>query len=107
MYEIAKESYDKRKESGEALFAELNERFAEWYYVVPAETLDNLKLTRNDLVKVRETPPPDFDAPLSPGESQLPSAPNIEFPELPPSDPESGGDNDEKNEAPADEPDDG
>lgn len=61
---------------------ELNERFAEWFYVVPAESLATLKLTRSDIVKQKELPPPNPNAPMSPGQmpSGLPDAPNIGLP---------------------------
>ncbi len=85
MYESEKIAYDTREKDGKQQVAQLNERFAEWFYVIPAESLESLKLTRGDLVKIKETPPPNINAPVSPGEfgnpnDALPAAPNIEFP---------------------------
>jgi hypothetical protein len=95
MYETDKAAWETREKDGRETVEELNERFAEWFYVVPAESLATLKLTRGDLVKLKETTPPDVNAPLSPGDlggtgNQLPPAPNIRFDESDNGPPEGG-----------------
>ncbi|MGI9517116.1 MAG: DUF4340 domain-containing protein [Pirellulaceae bacterium] len=110
-WDAAVNVYDQRKQYGEEMVKELNERFAEWYYVVPAESLSTLKMSRGDLVTIRETPPPPMEPPgmeprgMAP-EPELPDAPSIDFPQSPtdiPSDDESG-DGESGND---DKPDDG
>lgn len=81
MFETRKIEFEAREKTGRELVEELNERFAEWFYVVPAESLSKLKLTREDIVNVRETTPPNLQPPPSPGDSGLPAAPDIDFPE--------------------------
>lgn len=51
----AYEDYQKKVTDGEEKAAELNRRFAEWYYVIPGESYNNLSLARADLVKAKET----------------------------------------------------
>ena len=65
--------------AGKEQAKELNERFAEWYYVVPSESVAKLKLARTDLVKPKKSDPP-LEAPVSPGEQNLPPTPDINFP---------------------------
>ena len=82
LFETQKAEYEGREKVGREMVEELNERFAEWFYVVPAESLATLKLTRSDIVKQKELPPPNPNAPMSPGQmpSGLPDAPNIGLP---------------------------
>jgi hypothetical protein len=37
-------------ENGKTTAAELNARFAKWYYVISAESYDNLRVTRSEMV---------------------------------------------------------
>ena len=62
---------------------ELNERFADWYYVVPASSLEKLKLKRGDLVKVKEIAIPPMQPttitnPMA-DPNRLPQAPALDF----------------------------
>lgn len=41
-------------DKGSKLSNELNERFANWYYVISSESFDKIHLTRKDLVKAKE-----------------------------------------------------
>jgi hypothetical protein len=41
-------------EAGRARAAELNERFADWYYVIPAEAFERIHIKRSDLLRPRE-----------------------------------------------------
>jgi len=92
LYETRVVEYEGRQKEGKELVEELNERFAEWFYVVPAESLAKLKLTRSDLVKPREVTPPNLQSPISPGGNRLPAAPNIRMPgqETPAGEPDAG-----------------
>ncbi len=45
------EAWRKRYEEARKKARELNQRFADWYYVIPADAYDKLHLTRKDLLK--------------------------------------------------------
>lgn len=81
LYETNKIEYEEREKQGKELVAELNERFADWYYVVPADSLKKLKLQRVDLVTVKETPPPPLESNTIPAAdpNRLPDAPSLDF----------------------------
>ena len=52
------EEYDEwetKMEEGRKLAQELNDRFAEWYYVISSDSFDKVHLTRKDLVKRKES----------------------------------------------------
>ncbi len=53
-YGLAKQDYDTKVEAGTKKADELNRRFAEWYYVIPGESFDKLRLSRQDIVKAKE-----------------------------------------------------
>lgn len=87
-YDSGKSAYAAREKAGRDLVKELNERFGQWYYVVPSSSLETIKLKRSDLVKVRETPPPPADGPSFPSSDPVPHRPDISLPpQLPPSEP--------------------
>ncbi|MFK7768223.1 MAG: DUF4340 domain-containing protein [Mariniblastus sp.] len=79
-YKDQTEEYDKKVVEGKKLVAELNQRFADWYYVISADNLQTLQTKRDDLVKAKEPPKSDTPgtAPVAP-----PSRPDISFPDLP------------------------
>lgn len=41
-------------EAGQERVQELNRRFADWYYVISAETFDDIRVSREDLVEAKE-----------------------------------------------------
>ncbi len=49
-------SFESRIESGQAKVKELNDRFADWYYVISNDSFDKLRLKRADLIKKKELP---------------------------------------------------
>jgi FKBP-type peptidyl-prolyl cis-trans isomerase len=53
-YEEDLKKYEEKVAKGKDKVAKLNERFADWYYVISAESLENLRLSRSDLVKEKE-----------------------------------------------------
>ncbi|MCH2203111.1 MAG: DUF4340 domain-containing protein [Fuerstiella sp.] len=55
------EDFEKKVTDGTEKAEKLNRRFADWYYVVPGETFDKLKLSRNDVVKDKEKEESDAD----------------------------------------------
>ncbi len=87
-YENELKSFDERVAAGQSRVAELNERFGSWYYVISADNLKSLKITRADVVSAKE---PANNPPVDVGE--LPPRPNINF-EMPDT-------NDEPNAQPA------
>ena len=48
------EEWEKKIETGKKLSADLNARFADWYYVISAKSFDKLNLTRKDLIKQKK-----------------------------------------------------
>lgn len=74
-YESDVEAREQEVEEGEKKVDELNDRFADWYYVITEEDFDKLRLSREQLVKAKEKEEPaDGDAaPATPGEK--PAAP--------------------------------
>ncbi|MCH7782383.1 DUF4340 domain-containing protein [candidate division KSB1 bacterium] len=48
------EEWKQNVENGLKLSAELNNRFADWYYVISAEIFDKLRKKRSDLIKEKE-----------------------------------------------------
>lgn len=55
-YEADVKAFEKKVADGIKKAEDLNRRFAEWYYVVPGETFDKLRLSREDIVKEKEQP---------------------------------------------------
>ena len=55
-YESDVEEREKQIEDGQKKVDELNDRFADWYYVITAEDFDKLRLSRDQLVKEKEKP---------------------------------------------------
>ncbi|MCH2210864.1 MAG: DUF4340 domain-containing protein [Fuerstiella sp.] len=53
-YNTDLEDFEKKVTDGTEKAEKLNRRFADWYYVVPGETFDKLKLSRTDIVKAKE-----------------------------------------------------
>lgn len=54
--EDKKKAWQERLEKGKKQAQELSARFAGWYYVIPAEAYQALRLTRAELVKAKEKP---------------------------------------------------
>jgi hypothetical protein len=50
----AHDEWQKKVEDGQARSDDLNARFADWYYVISAESFDKIRLTRSDLVQRKE-----------------------------------------------------
>ena len=68
-YDNDLESFEKKVEDGQKKAEDLNRRFAEWYYVVSGETFDKLRLSRSDIVKMKEEETedePDTSVPSTP-----------------------------------------
>ena len=53
-YEADKAAFDEKVKQGREQVAELNRRFAAWYYVISAELFDDLHVARADLVEAKE-----------------------------------------------------
>lgn len=67
-YEQKKAEHDKKVEAGKKLVEDLSARFADWYYVIAADTFDDLAVDRSDLVEPKEAPAADdAAAPQLPG----------------------------------------
>lgn len=49
------QEWQKKIETGRKKVEELNDRFADWYYVISSESFEKLRLKREDLVKKKES----------------------------------------------------
>ena len=56
IYELAVKNYDEKMKAGKERVAELNRRFADWYYVISADVFDRMKLNRVDIVEPQDPP---------------------------------------------------
>jgi hypothetical protein len=56
-YESDLKAYDEKVKAGKKIVTELNERFADWYYVIPGEAYTQLRVSRKDLVKAKSADP--------------------------------------------------
>ncbi|MBI1309906.1 DUF4340 domain-containing protein [bacterium] len=61
-YESDLKSYEQKVKDGEQEVSVLNDRFADWYYVVSADDFNKLRLTREQLVKAKEKPAEDSES---------------------------------------------
>lgn len=66
------EEYDAAIKKGEDHVKELNERFADWYYVISEDVYQKIHLSRADIVKAKEEKK-DEAKPGTPGEGTKPS----------------------------------
>lgn len=57
-YESDLKAWEEKTKAGEKKVAELNARFAGWYYVISAENFENLRQGRKTLVKEKGATPP-------------------------------------------------
>lgn len=58
-YATELKAHEAKVESGKQKVQELNDRFADWFYVISNESFDKLRLTRADLVKQKDKPAAD------------------------------------------------
>lgn len=65
-YETDIADFDKRKKEGEERAAELNRRFADWFYVISADSFNKLRLSRSALVKEKVATTPSEQTPGAP-----------------------------------------
>lgn len=68
-YESDQKAYDEKVKAGQKLVKELNDRFADWYYVVSGNSFENLRQGRKTLVKEKTAQA----APGAAGNSGLPA----------------------------------
>jgi hypothetical protein len=71
-YEEDLKAYEAKLKQGEEKVKALNLRFADWYYVVSADTLSKLRLARTDIVKPKEDDKAKTGADDAEGEIDLP-----------------------------------
>ncbi len=96
-WEKDQKAYEEKLEAGRKRVAELNARFADWYYVISAESFDKIRVARADLVEIEE-PADDQAEPGSDGPSLGPPVSEDK-----PSD-ESNSESNRSETSPADEP---
>jgi hypothetical protein len=61
--------------AGEKRVKELNERFADWYYIISDATYRKIHLSREDVVKKKEKPADEKAGENKEGEAKLPAEP--------------------------------
>ncbi|HEV8001545.1 MAG TPA: hypothetical protein VGP63_16785, partial [Planctomycetaceae bacterium] len=66
-YENDKSEFEKKLKKGQEKVKQLNERFGPWYYVISAESFENLRQGRANLVQPKGTAPAKKDMPGLPG----------------------------------------
>lgn len=69
-YAEDKKEYEEKLKAGKAKEAELNNRFGDWFYVIPATSYDNLNFTRADIVQAKSAKPPMGSEPPVTGKNQ-------------------------------------
>lgn len=79
VYETQKKEYEKKIADGKKRAAQLNGRFADWYYVVAEDVYEGLRSRRADLVEPKEAP----KAGAAGGASMIPSIPGLDGIPLP------------------------
>jgi hypothetical protein len=57
------EVYDEKLKAGQAHVKELNDRFADWYYIISDDVYHKIHLGRGDVVKTKETKPGEGNTP--------------------------------------------
>ncbi|MEC9094098.1 MAG: DUF4340 domain-containing protein [Planctomycetota bacterium] len=86
-YEKEMKDYQKKIEDNRQKVDDLNARFADWFYIVDAENLSKIKLTRSDVVKAKDKKEDPKTGGLNlPNPGQLPPGlqiPNVNTPENP------------------------
>jgi len=77
----AQDEYDKQVQAAHDKVAKLNDRFADWYFVVPEDTYKKIRLTKDELIEKK--PPPEGLQPPA-GQGGLPGAEGLKLPNLGP-----------------------
>lgn len=73
-WEADQKAYEEKLEQGRKRVAELNARFADWYYVISAESFDDIRVARSELIEPAD-PPEDSTEPESAQPAEAPSLP--------------------------------
>ncbi|MFN0195983.1 MAG: DUF4340 domain-containing protein [Planctomycetaceae bacterium] len=95
-------SRDEKIKKGKDLVKDLNDRFADWYYVISGSSFEQLQLNRTSFVKPKETPPEnganDQNGDASPPAGEQPGSPPSENETPEEKTPEPGTDDQPKSE---------
>ena len=71
-FETATSDFAEKVAEGQKLVSELNERFGKWFYVISADNLESIQLTKADLISDKPKVEADIQPPAG-----LPARPNI------------------------------
>tara|TARA_R110002111_G_scaffold168038_2_gene233925 strand:+ start:26054 stop:27892 length:1839 start_codon:yes stop_codon:yes gene_type:complete len=74
-YERQLKEYDDKVITGNELVQKLNERFADWYYVISANSFETLRMSRKALIEPIEKPAPPQTEPSNPPNGKPASKP--------------------------------
>ena len=69
------DEYDEKVKKAQEKVNELNERFANWYYVISDDVYKKIHLSRADIIKQKEAKPAEGDAVGKPTTSAIPKTP--------------------------------
>lgn len=72
-FDVRLQIYEDKVEAGRKLATELNERFAEWYYVISGDLFKQLQVSRSELVDAVAAPAGDADAPATDSDPAAPA----------------------------------
>ncbi|MBL8759511.1 MAG: hypothetical protein JNK35_13915, partial [Phycisphaerae bacterium] len=73
-HEAAVAAWKARLENGKKRADTLGRRFADWYYVISADSLGKLRPTRDELIKPAEAPPAEAVPAADPSTPEPPAA---------------------------------
>lgn len=76
-YEADRKSYQSKVEAGQKKAKELNDRFAPWYYVISAQSFEDLSLTREALVRKKPAEEVQDSSDENNSDSKKPGLPEI------------------------------
>jgi hypothetical protein len=75
-YRVRKQDHEEKVKKGKELVQKLNNRFADWYYVISAEVYDDLNVTPEELIEPKDAKP-------AAGTPAIPGAPGAALPAIP------------------------
>ena len=85
-FETDSKQFAEKVAAGKKLVEDLNQRFGKWFYVISADNLNSLQMSKDDLVTVKEAPEANPPGGLPPGmppvgmpPAGLPQRPNIQI----------------------------
>lgn len=95
--EEKKKEWKEKVEAGKKEAQKLNDRFADWYYVIPGDQFKHLRISRVEIVTPKQEPKPPGEAPHDPKPEEKKEEPK---PPVPPEEKKEDPKSEEKKEEP-------